>query len=119
MHGLVYVSTTSGLPTSGLTVQGDLAIVQKQPLAHRGIDRRFSTPLFNASSIFAEAFNLKKVVQEYGQRNVSMRLSNEYYMWERGVTGRGNPFIVNLRINYPVQTVTYYTGFWQVCKIQK
>ena len=36
-------------------------------------------------------------------------------MWERGVTGLGNPFVINLHMNYPVQTLTYYAGFWQVC----
>ena len=114
MHGLVYLSASSGLPTTGLVVNGDLSVVQKQPLAHRGLDRRFSVPVFNKSSIFADAFNFKKIIYDYSQRNVSVRMTNDYLMWERGVTGLGNPFVINLHLNYPVQTLTYYAGFWQV-----
>ena len=114
MHGLVYVSASSGLPTTGLVINGDLGVVQKQPLAHRGYDKRFSVPMFNKSSIFADAFNFKKIIYDYSQRNVSIRMNNEYLMWERGVTGQGNPFAITLHLNYPVQTLTYYAGFWQV-----
>ena len=116
MHGLVYLSASSGLPTTGLVINGDLCVVQKQPLAHRGLDRRFAVPMFNKSSIFADAFNFKKIIYDYSQRNVSVRMSNDYMMWERGVTGLGNPFVINLHMNYPVQTLTYYAGFWQVCR---
>ena len=115
MHGLVYLSASSGLPTTGLVINGDLCVVQKQPLAHRGLDKRFAVPMFNKSSIFADAFNFKKIIYDYSQRNVSVRMSNDYMMWERGVTGLGNPFVINLHMNYPVQTLTYYAGFWQVC----
>ena len=115
MHGLVYLSASSGLPTTGLVINGDLCVVQKQPLAHRGLDKRFAVPMFNKSSIFADAFNFKKIIYDYSQRNVSVRMNNDYMMWERGVTGLGNPFVINLHMNYPVQTLTYYAGFWQVC----
>ena len=115
MHGLVYLSASSGLPTTGLVINGDLCVVQKQPLAHRGLDKRFAVPMFNKSSIFADAFNFKKIIYDYSQRNVSVRMNNDYMMWERGVTGLGNPFVINLHLNYPVQTLTYYAGFWQVC----
>ena len=47
---------------------------------------------------------------------VSLRLMNEYVMWERGATGLGNPFQIKVRLNYPVQTLTYYSGFWQMLK---
>ena len=117
MHGLVYLSASSGLPTTGLVINGDLCVVQKQPLAHRGLDKRFAVPMFNKSSIFADAFNFKKIIYDYSQRNVSVRMSNDYMMWERGVTGLGNPFVINLHMNYPVQTLTYYAGFWQVCRL--
>ena len=47
---------------------------------------------------------------------VSLRLSNEYFLWNRGATGFGAPFEIQLRLHYPMQTVTYYTGFWQMLK---
>lgn len=114
MHGLVYLSASTGLPSAGLTVNGDLNIIQKQPLAHKGQDLRYSEPLFNHTSIYADAFNFKKIISDYSQRNVSLKLQNEYLMWDRGVTGRGNPFRISFNLNYPEQTLTYYAGFWQV-----
>ena len=114
MQGLISISTSTGLASAGLSVNGDLKIVQKQPLAHKGLDKRFKSPIFNRTSIFPDAFDFKKIISEYSQRNVSLRLSNEYFSWDRGLTGSGNSFTIDLRLNYPEQTLTYYAGFWQV-----
>ena len=69
MQGLAYISLSSGLPVIGANVFGDLKMIQKQPLDHKGHDLRYAQPLFNSSSIFAEAFNFKKVIDQYSQRN--------------------------------------------------
>lgn len=116
MQGLVVVATSTGLPTSGMDINGDLSLVQKQPLAHKGLDERYAGSLFNKSSIFAETFDMRKILAEYSGRNVSLRLNNEYIMWERGATSLGNPFKIQVHFNYPVQRITYYTGFWQMMK---
>ena len=42
---------------------------QKQPLSHKGLDERFSKPIFNKTTIFPEAFNFKEVIREYSERN--------------------------------------------------
>ena len=98
MHGMIYISTSTGLPCSGININGDLKIIQKQPLAHKGYDARFSVPIFNKTTIFPEAFNFKRIIHDYSERNVSMKLANEYFMWERGATGLGSPFEVKLRM---------------------
>ena len=69
MQGLIYLTASSGLPTTGLTVTGDLIMVQKQPLAHKGFDDRFSKPIFNKTSIFADVFRFDRIIHEYSQQN--------------------------------------------------
>ena len=66
---MVYISTSSGLPSAGLDVSGDLKLIQKQPLAHKGLDERFSAPIFNKTTIFPEAFNFKKLIRQYNEQN--------------------------------------------------
>ena len=116
MQGLVVVSASSGLPTSGLNINGDLTLVQKQPLAHKGFDDRYAKSLFNKSSIYADTFDFRKVISVYSQRNITLRMTNDYMTWERGANSQGNPFRIHLHLNYPVQSITYYTGFWQMIK---
>ena len=57
------------MPSAGLDVSGDLKIIQKQPLAHKGLDERFSAPIFNKTTIFPEAFNFKKIIRQYNEQN--------------------------------------------------
>ena len=119
MQGLVVAAASTGLPSSGMNINGDLSFVQKQPLAHKGLDNRYAMAgqsLFNKSSIFADTFDMRKILAEYSQRNVTLRMTNEYIMWERGATSQGNPFKIHAHLNYPVQRITYYTGFWQMMK---
>ncbi len=113
MQGLVFNSASTGLPSNGISINGDLSIAQKQPLASKGQDRRFESPIFNGTSIFAEAFDFEQLIQDYSQRNLSTRLTNDYVMWQRGVGGQ---FSMKYHINYPEQTLSYYTGIWQMLK---
>ena len=41
---------------------------------------------------------------------VSVRLNNDYYMWDRGATGVGSPFEIRLKLNYATQRLTYYAS---------
>ena len=79
LHGLIYISTSSGLPSAGLDVFGDLKMVQKQPLAHKGLDERFSASIFNKTTIFPEAFNFKKIIRQYNEQNGTQ--NNTYNSW--------------------------------------
>ena len=68
-------STGSGLSGSRLDVVGDLTLVQKQPLAHKGRDLRFSTPVISdiiddADVISAtEKYSFRRILQDYNERN--------------------------------------------------
>ena len=60
---------------SRLHVVGDLTLVQKQPLAHKGRDLRFSTPVISdviddADVISAtEKYSFRRILQDYNERN--------------------------------------------------
>jgi len=69
MQGLGVIQATSGLPGSGLRYTGDLSIIQKQALAHKGRDNRFQEPIFDSVSVFAEDFDFAKILKSYNQRN--------------------------------------------------
>lgn len=69
MQGLGLVQASSGLSGSGLSYTGDLSIIQKQALAHKGRDNRFQEPVFDSASVFAEDFDFVKILRTYNQRN--------------------------------------------------
>ena len=61
-----------------------------------------------------EDFHIPTILKEYSQRNISVRLENSYTTWS---PGRGLPyFTLSATIRYPVQTLSYTPGFWQVIK---
>jgi len=72
MQGLAYIQANSGLPGSGLQYTGDLTLVQKQSLAHKGRDNRFQEPIFDPTSLFAEDFDFAKILRTYNQRNCKL-----------------------------------------------
>ena len=109
MTGLVYI-TGSGAAGRSLETSGDILLIQKQPLSHRGRDKRFLPSPLPAD----KPLNLAEVLREYGARNVSVRLENSYSVWRRGA-GVEN-FVLELNLNYPPQTVEYTPGFWQTIK---
>ena len=49
MEGLAFVSATTGLSATGISVTGDLSIIQKQPFAHAGRDNRYRLDIFTYS----------------------------------------------------------------------
>ena len=73
MEGLAYVDITSGLPGSGIQFIGDLNLVQKQPLAHKGRDDRYKKPIFDGDTIFAEDFDFTKILMDYNYRNGKLK----------------------------------------------
>ena len=46
---------------------------------------------------------------------VTVRLDNEYTLWQRG-SNAAQPFIADVVVHYPEQTITYAPGFWQMLK---
>ena len=49
MEGLAFISATTGLSATGISVTGDLSIIQKQPFAHAGRDNRYRLDIFTYS----------------------------------------------------------------------
>jgi len=116
MEAMAFVGEASGVPACQVDVVGDLQLIQKEPLMHKGRDHRYARPLLAPDDKpIADKFKFSRILHQYNQRNVSMRMSNDYVLWERG-SNAGMPFTANLRINYPVQTITYRPGFWQMIK---
>lgn len=116
MQSLVHLSHDSSLPGAKLEVTGDLALRQKWPLGNQGSDTRYNIPVISSTSIYAQSFELARILRSYNARNVTTVLSNADTVW---VTGRGanEPFVVHAVINYPTQFgILYYTGFWEMIK---
>ena len=109
MTGLVYL-TGHGSAGRSFQSSGDIQLVQKQPLSHRGRDSRYiESPLAGEPPL-----HLAEILRNYGSRNISLRVENSYSVWRRG-TGVEN-FVLELNLNYPSQTVEYIPGFWQTIK---
>ncbi|XP_023224972.1 transmembrane protein 231-like [Centruroides sculpturatus] len=115
MEGLAYIHHSSPLPGASLSVVGDLALSQKEPLNHKGHDVRFNTPVVNPLSTNIDDYRLESILSSYASRSVTTYLKHSYPVW---TTGRGDnsPFTVNITIFYPEQTILYKTGFWQLLK---
>ena len=110
MTGLIYLAG-SGQAGRHLQVSGDLGLVQKQPLSYRGgRDSRYLPSPLPAD----RPLDLGAVLRDYGARNVSVRLENEYVVWARG-TG-AESFVLEANLNYPAHTVVYIPGFWHLIK---
>eukprot|EP00095_Tigriopus_kingsejongensis_P000574 maker-scaffold372_size192401-snap-gene-0.39 protein:Tk00574 transcript:maker-scaffold372_size192401-snap-gene-0.39-mRNA-1 annotation:"upf0513 transmembrane protein" len=115
-QGLAYIQAHSALSASGLTVYGDLHVVQKQPIAARGRDLRFEYPIFNPESTNVADFDFSRVLRDYAHRNVSTRIGHDYSLWRRGTVGQERPFVLDLHLRYQEQTIYYTPGLWQVLK---
>lgn len=131
MQGLGYIQISSGLQGSGLKYIGDLNIVQKQALSHKGRDSRFQNPIFNSNryvkgkcfknfvnvipnfvfmvSLFADDYDFQSILSSYNKRNLTVRLANDYLIWDHG---NGRSFTIDVNINYPVQV---YFKHFQKC----
>ena len=67
MTGLVFLQG-SGWPGSNYNVLGDIKILQRQPLAHRGRDTRFSQSPLPQDSEMPEDFYLTTILENYAER---------------------------------------------------
>uniref|UniRef100_S4RGG5 Transmembrane protein 231 n=1 Tax=Petromyzon marinus TaxID=7757 RepID=S4RGG5_PETMA len=115
MQSMALVQHSSPLHGSELSVNGDLRLRQREPLAHRGLDTRYNVSVVNGSSPFAEAYDFTEIIHAYQERNVSTVLGNTMAMWKSGRAGT-IPFVINLLIRYPDAIDTYQPGFWEQIK---
>ena len=67
MTGLVFLQGT-GWPGTNYNVTEDFKIIQRQPLAHRGRDTRFSQSPIPQDSEMPEDFYLTTILEKYAER---------------------------------------------------
>jgi len=104
----------SGFPGASLHIVGDAGMVQRSPLKHNGRDSRYKDSPLPDSLELPEELRLSSLLSSYSARNLSLRLENEYKVWS---PGRGSPqFIFSANVRYPVHTLQYTPGLWQVLK---
>lgn len=115
MQTLAFVQHSSPVPGSQLFVCGDLKLNQQAPLAHRGVHSMYNVSAINASSPFASAYDLANIIRLYQQRNLTAHLSGVIPVWTVG-RAANSPFQISAVINYPVETITYQPGFWEMLK---
>ncbi|XP_078724697.1 transmembrane protein 231 isoform X2 [Lampetra fluviatilis] len=115
MQSMALAQHSSPLHGSELSVNGDLRLRQREPLAHRGLDTRYNVSVVNGSSPFAEAYDFTEIIHAYQERNVSTVLGNTMAMWKSGRADT-TPFVINLLIRYPEETILYQPGFWEQIK---
>uniref|UniRef100_A0A4W3IY92 Transmembrane protein 231 n=1 Tax=Callorhinchus milii TaxID=7868 RepID=A0A4W3IY92_CALMI len=101
MQSMAYIHFSSFIPGSQLSVNGDLKLHQREPLSHRGLDRRYNVSVINGNSLFANAFDLAAIIASYQDRNVTTIFANQYPVWAVAKAADA-PFIVNAVIRYPM-----------------
>ncbi|XP_063802023.1 transmembrane protein 231 [Pseudophryne corroboree] len=115
MQSMAFIQHSSPVPGAQLYISGDLRLQQRQPLSHQGLDATYNVSVINGSSPFASAYDLTNIVSAYQERNVTTVLSNPSPVWLVG-RGASDPFVVNAIIRYPVETISYPPGFWEMIK---
>ncbi|XP_018116078.1 transmembrane protein 231 [Xenopus laevis] len=115
MQSMALIQYSSPIPGSQLYINGDLKLQQRQPLNHRGLDTTYNVSVINPSSPFASTYALTNIISSYQERNVTTFLNAPSPLW---IVGRAttDPFVINAVIRYPVESISYVPGFWEMLK---
>ncbi|KAG8437466.1 hypothetical protein GDO86_008243 [Hymenochirus boettgeri] len=115
MQSMAFIQYSSPIPGAQLYINGDLKLQQRSPLNHRGLDTTYNVSVINQSSPFASTYALKNIISIYQERNVTTVLTVPSPLW---IVGRApsDPFVINAVIRYPVETISYVPGFWEMLK---
>uniref|UniRef100_A0A4W3J8U2 Transmembrane protein 231 n=1 Tax=Callorhinchus milii TaxID=7868 RepID=A0A4W3J8U2_CALMI len=90
MQSMAYIHFSSFIPGSQLSVNGDLKLHQREPLSHRGLDRRYNVSVFlTLTLLFIQHSTLTTI------------FANQYPVWAVAKAADA-PFIVNAVIRYPM-----------------
>ncbi|GAB6030810.1 hypothetical protein CHUAL_014205 [Chamberlinius hualienensis] len=106
MESLAYfqqIAATNGLEWR---IIADLSLKQKAPLPHTGLFSTYNVSIFDADSIFAESFEIDRILEKYSERNVSTTVSGVYSIWKGG-RGYNQPFTIRLTLKYPHELILY------------
>uniref|UniRef100_A0A8C5QFU8 Transmembrane protein 231 n=1 Tax=Leptobrachium leishanense TaxID=445787 RepID=A0A8C5QFU8_9ANUR len=115
MQSMVFIQHSSPVPGAGLYINGDLRLQQRQPLRHQGLDTTYNVSVINGSSPFASAYRLTDIIAAYQERNVTTVLNTPSPVWLAG-RAASEPFVISATIRYPVETISYQPGFWEMIK---
>ncbi|XP_078524568.1 transmembrane protein 231 [Lissotriton helveticus] len=115
MQSMAFIQYSSPISGSQLYVNGNLRLQQRQSLNHRGLDTRYNVSVINGTSPFASAYDLTNIIAAYQERNVTTVLSDSTLIWLGGRSANA-PFVINVIIRYPVETISYQPGFWEMIK---
>nr|XP_040018872.1 transmembrane protein 231 [Gasterosteus aculeatus aculeatus] len=106
MQSLAYVQHSSPVPGAKLSVSGDLRLMQRTPLPHRGLHDVYNVSVIDGSSPFASAYNLDGIIRRYQERNLTTVLSCPMPVWTVG-RAAGSPFQLDAEIRYPMEVIRY------------
>ncbi|XP_068458837.1 transmembrane protein 231 isoform X2 [Clinocottus analis] len=115
MQSLAYLQHSSPVPGARLSVSGELRLLQRAPLPHRGLHDVYNVSVIDGSSPFASAYDLDNIIKSYQERNLSTVLSCPMPVWTVG-RAAGSPFQLNAEIRYPMEVISYRPGFWETIK---
>ena len=115
MQSMVYLQQFSPVAAGSYTAYANLKLNQRTPLYHRGSDTRYDQSLVDPTSISVSDYDVSTIFSKYSQRNVTTVLAGLSSTWQVS-RATGDPFEINLLLNYDVETVMYFSGFWELVK---
>uniref|UniRef100_G3NBU4 Transmembrane protein 231 n=1 Tax=Gasterosteus aculeatus aculeatus TaxID=481459 RepID=G3NBU4_GASAC len=115
MQSLAYVQHSSPVPGAKLSVSGDLRLMQRTPLPHRGLHDVYNVSVIDGSSPFASAYNLDGIIRRYQERNLTTVLSCPMPVWTVG-RAAGSPFQLDAEIRLLHLLPPFPPGFWEPLK---
>ncbi|XP_075138120.1 transmembrane protein 231 [Leptodactylus fuscus] len=115
MQSMAFIHYTAPVPGAKLYINGELRLQQRQPLGHQGLDTTYNVSVINGTSQFANSYDLTRIISAYQERNVTTVLSSPNPVWLVG-RGTSDPFVINAVIHYPMETISYQPGFWEMIK---
>lgn len=115
MQSMAFIQHSSSVPGSQLFISGDLRLHQQIPLPHRGPHTAYNVSVVETGSPFANSYDLASIVRSYQARNLTTYLSCPTPVW---IIGRAvnAPFQINAEVRYPLETISYRPGFWEMLK---
>jgi len=116
MECMAYVSHYSPVGGAEYLVEGQLKLLQKYPLPHKGHYTKYNTPIIDSTSLNTDTYELSNIFAAYQRRNVSTDFVGRYPVWKSG-RAAGSPFTVKVKVHYPEETINYRPGFWQLIKM--
>uniref|UniRef100_A0A914WRD5 Transmembrane protein 231 n=1 Tax=Plectus sambesii TaxID=2011161 RepID=A0A914WRD5_9BILA len=93
-----------------------MKLSQRVPLYDRGIDTRFNFPVINGTSLDANDFSIRSILERNMARNITTFLAPVIQVWTPAPAGSSANFEFDFTINFPEDTIVYYSGFWELIK---